>query len=256
MLEVIRYIFDLPLQTDKEYKESLIKNIFGSGGKATLSVFDKHGKHYIVSRIYGEQSNVRGSGISEIKYQYLCDTFRDYVELIEDWILCDGMKIKEIISSSEYTKLDKKLQDQYEDLLKNQVSNNVEIYYHDKLLRHHSIGQRASALILFILMQSDNDIILIDQPEDDLDNKIIYDEVITAIAKKKQDIQFIFATHNANIPVLGDAERIFVVEYQDTTIDISQGNIDLKSTHKQIVDIMEGGEEAFDKRQLIYTSWK
>ena len=146
VLEAIRYIFDLPLQTDKEYKESLIKNIFGSGGKA--------------------------------------------------------------------------------------------------------------ALILFILMQSDNDIILIDQPEDDLDNKIIYDEVITAIAKKKQDIQFIFATHNANIPVLGDAERIFVVEYQDTTIDISQGNIDLKSTHKQIVDIMEGGEEAFDKRQLIYTSWK
>ena len=202
------------------------------------------------------KSDFRGSGISEIKYQSLCDAFRDYVELIEDWILCDGMKIKEIISSSEYTKLDKKLQDQYADLLKNQVSNNVEIYYHDKLLRNHSIGQRASALILFILMQSDNDIILIDQPEDDLDNKIIYDEVITAIAKKKQDIQFIFATHNANIPVLGDAERIFVVEYQDTTIDISQGNIDLKSTHKQIVDIMEGGEEAFDKRQLIYTSWK
>ena len=202
------------------------------------------------------KTDFRGSGISEIKYQSLCDTFRDYVELIEDWILCDGIKIKEIISSSEYTKLNKKLQDQYADLLKNQVSNNVEIYYHDKLLRHHSIGQRASALILFILMQSDNDIILIDQPEDDLDNKIIYDEVITAIAKKKQDIQFIFATHNANIPVLGDAERIFVVEYQDTTIDISQGNIDLKSTHKQIVDIMEGGEEAFDKRQLIYTSWK
>lgn len=104
-------------------------------------------------------------------------------------------------------------------------------------------------------MQSNNDIILIDQPEDDLDNKIIYDEVITAIVKKKQDMQFIFATHNANIPVLGDAERIFVVEYQDTKIDISQGNIDLQSTHKHIVDIMEGGKEAFDKRQLIYTSW-
>ena len=67
------------------------------------------------------KTDFRGSGISEIKYQYLCDTFRDYVELIEDWILCDGMKIKEIISSSEYTKLDKKLQDQYADLLKNQV---------------------------------------------------------------------------------------------------------------------------------------
>ena len=70
-------------------------------------------------------------------------------------------------------------------------------------------------------MQSDNDIILIDQPEDDLDNKIIYDEVITAIKKKKQKMQFVFETHNSNIPVLGDAERIFMVEYQDTKIDIS-----------------------------------
>ena len=105
-------------------------------------------------------------------------------------------------------------------------------------------------------MQSDNDIILIDQPEDDLDNKIIYDEVITAIKKKKQKMQFVFETHNSNIPVLGDAERIFMVEYQDTKIDISQGNIDLKTTHKQGVDIMEGGKEAFNKRQLIYTSWK
>ena len=103
----------------------------------------------------------------------------------------------------EYTKLDKKLQDQYSELLRNQVPNKVEIYYHNKLLKHHSIGQRASALILFILMQSDNDIILIDQPEDDLDNKIIYDEVITAIKKKKQKMQFVFATHNSNIPVLG-----------------------------------------------------
>lgn len=92
--------------------------------------------------------------------------------------------------------------------MRNQVPNKVEIYYHNKLLKHHSIGQRASALILFILMQSDNDIILIDQPEDDLDNKIIYDEVITAIKKKKQKMQFVFATHNSNIPVLGDAERI------------------------------------------------
>ena len=130
------------------------------------------------------------------------------------------------------------------------------IYYHGKLLRQHSIGQRASALILFILTQDDNDIIFIDQPEDDLDNKVIYDEVITAIAQKKPYMQFIFATHNANIPVLGDSERVLVVEFQESRIDVAQGNIDLDSTHKQIVDIMEGGKEAFDKRQLIYTSWR
>lgn len=201
------------------------------------------------------KSDFKGSGISDGKYQTMSEQFVDYVAIVEDWILFNGEKLRGILSPSEYSKLSERLQLQYSELVKQQVQNKVEIYYHNKLLRQHSIGQRASALILFILTQDNNDIIFIDQPEDDLDNKVIYDEVITAIAKKKSYIQFIFATHNANIPVLGDAERVLVVEFQDTKIDVSQGNIDLGDTHKQIVDIMEGGKEAFDKRQLIYTSW-
>ena len=202
------------------------------------------------------KNDFKGTGISDTKYQAICDAFTDYTAIIEDWIICDGKKLKSIITSGEYVKMEDKLRNQYEELLSRQVENKVDIYYHGKLLRQHSIGQRASALILFILTQDDNDIILIDQPEDDLDNKVIYDEVITAIAQKKPYIQFIFATHNANIPVLGDSERVLVVEFQETKIDVAQGNIDLASTHKQIVDIMEGGKEAFKKRQLIYTSWR
>ena len=202
------------------------------------------------------KNDFKGTGISDIKYQAICDAFTDYAAIIEDWIIHDGNQLKSIITSGEYTKLEDKLRNQYEELLRRQVENKVDIYYHGKLLRQHSIGQRASALILFILTQADNDIIFIDQPEDDLDNKVIYDEVITAIAQKKPYIQFIFATHNANIPVLGDSERVLVVEFQETKIDVAQGNIDLDSTHTQIVDIMEGGKEAFDKRQLIYTSWR
>lgn len=201
------------------------------------------------------KSDFRGTGISDSKYQTICDTFTDYTEIIADWIICDGSKLKKIVTSGEYAKLEDKLRNQYEELLGRQVENKVNIYYHEKLLKQHSIGQRASALILFILTQDDNDVIFIDQPEDDLDNKVIYDEVITAIARKKPYMQFIFATHNANIPVLGDSERVLVVEFQEAKIDVDQGNIDLDSTHKQIVDIMEGGREAFDKRQLIYTSW-
>lgn len=202
------------------------------------------------------KNDFKGTGISDIKYQAICDAFTDYTAIIEDWIIYDGNKLKSIVTSGEYVKLEDKLRNQYEELLSKQVENKVDIYYHEKLLRQHSIGQRASALILFILTQDDNDIIFIDQPEDDLDNKVIYDEVITAIAQKKPYMQFIFATHNANIPVLGDSERVLVVEFQETKIDVAQGNIDLGSTHKQIVDIMEGGKEAFDKRQLIYTSWR
>ena len=161
-----------------------------------------------------------------------------------------------MLTDAEYIKLDGKLGEQYSELLSYQVENKVAIYYHGKLLKEHSIGQRASALILFILTQDNNDIIVIDQPEDDLDNRVIYDEVIKAIVEKKPNIQFLFATHNANIPVLGDAERVLVVEYKDTSIDVSQGNIDLADTHKQIVNIMEGGKDAFEKRQLIYESWR
>lgn len=202
------------------------------------------------------KNDFKGTGISDIKYQAICDSFTDYAAIIEDWIVCDGSKLKGIVTPGEYVKLEDKLRGQYEELLNRQVENKVDIYYHGKLLRQHSIGQRASALILFILTQDDNDIIFIDKPEDDLDNKVIYDEVITAIAQKKPYMQFIFATHNANIPVLGDSERVLVVEFQESRIDVAQGNIDLDSTHKQIVDIMEGGKEAFDKRQLIYTSWR
>lgn len=202
------------------------------------------------------KNDFKGTGISGAKYQAISDAFTDYAAIIEDWIICDGNKLKSIVTSGEYVKLEDKLRNQYEELLSRQVENKVDIYYHGKLLRQHSIGQRASALILFILTQDDNDIIFIDQPEDDLDNKVIYDEVITAIKQKKTYMQFIFATHNANIPVLGDSERVLVVEFRETKIDVAQGNIDLDSTHKQIVDIMEGGKEAFDKRQLIYTSWR
>lgn len=202
------------------------------------------------------KTDFKGTGITENKYQAICETFTDYAAIIEDWIIFDGAKLKSIVTTSEYVKLEEKLSFQYEELLSRQVENKVDIYYHGKLLRQHSIGQRASALILFILTQDDNDVIFIDQPEDDLDNKVIYDEVITAIAQKKPHMQFIFATHNANIPVLGDSERVLVVEFQETKIDVAQGNIDLSSTHKHIVDIMEGGKEAFDKRQLIYTSWR
>ena len=58
ILEAVRYVLGLTAQMDKDYKDSLVKNVFGSGGKATLNVVDKHGKRYFVSRIFGERINV------------------------------------------------------------------------------------------------------------------------------------------------------------------------------------------------------
>ena len=68
-------------------------------------------------------------------------------------------------------------------------------------------------------------------------------------------MQFIFATHNANIPVLGDSEKVVACSYDEKKMDINSGTIDTHQTQRFIVDIMEGGDEAFNRRKNIYSIW-
>lgn len=137
-----------------------------------------------------------------------------------------------------------------------QVPNRFLIRYRGKELKHHSLGQRASALLLFVLSQRQNDVIIIDQPEDDLDNQTIYDDVIKLLREMKPHAQFIFATHNANIPVLGDAEQVHACHYQDEKVVVKSGSIDARPVQAAIINIMEGGQEAFNRRKEVYNLWK
>ena len=236
----------------RQYQEEA-KKINEAQTELKIDIEFKGDKETFKARI---KADFRGTSISDAKYSMISTIFSDYVDIISELVTNDGKRLKNLLSSTEYVKFCEKVAEKYKELIQYQVPDKVEIFYHDKLLRKHSLGQRASALILFILTQNNNDIIIIDQPEDDLDNKVIYDEVISAIFKTKPNVQFIFATHNANIPVLGDAERVLVVDFRESDIEVSQGNIDMLDTQKQIIDIMEGGREAFDKRKMIYTSWR
>ncbi|WP_415517687.1 MAG: TrlF family AAA-like ATPase [Desulfovibrio aminophilus] len=137
-----------------------------------------------------------------------------------------------------------------------QVPNRFVIRYRGKELKHHSLGQRASALLLYVLSQQQNDVIIIDQPEDDLDNQTIYDDVIKLIRELKPHTQFIFATHNANFPVLGDAEQVHACQYQDEKVTTLSGSIDARQVQEAIINIMEGGQEAFNRRKEVYNLWK
>lgn len=140
------------------------------------------------------------------------------------------------------------------DLLSFQIPNSFEVTYHDKPLKSHSLGQRASAMMLFLLSQADHDLLLIDQPEDDLDSQTVYEEVVKLVRTIKLERQFILATHNANFPVLGDAEIVAACAYE-TNITVEAGSIDTKEAQGKIVSIMEGGKEAFDRRKTIYEIW-
>lgn len=197
----------------------------------------------------------QGTGIRANKYKDISDQFSDFIAIVDDIMLNESKKIKTIISDNDYDKFVEKLKGNLNECIKYEVPDKVDILYHGKNLEYHSLGQRASAIVLFILTQKDNDIIIIDQPEDDLDNKVIYDELIKTLKERKSDIQFIFVTHNANIPVLGDSEKITVTEFEDDKILVDSGSIDCSHIQKKIIKIMEGGEDAFEKRNSIYLNW-
>ena len=150
----------------------------------------------------------------------------------------------------------KKFRENINSLLTYQTPNKIDFFYENKSLKQHSLGQRASVIISFLLSQKENSVIVIDQLEDDLDNQTIYEQVIKRIISSKKNTQFIFATHNANIPVLGDAEQVFICKYEENKIAIKAGSIDDEDIQGNIIKIMEGGNDAFCKRNNIYNLWK
>ncbi|NQU02863.1 MAG: AAA family ATPase [Syntrophaceae bacterium] len=111
-----------------------------------------------------------------------------------------------------------------------------------------SPGQKTAALLAFLLSYGDEPLIL-DQPEDDLDNQLIYDLIVTQLRTIKQDRQVIVVTHNANIVVNGDSELVITLDVGNgETQKVSEGSLQENRVREEICNVMEGGTEAFDLR--------
>lgn len=121
-----------------------------------------------------------------------------------------------------------------------------------------STGQKATAVLLLLLLES-NAPLIVDQPEDDLDNRFITEGIVPRMREEKQRRQFIFSTHNANIPVLGDAELILGLSAAGEG-DLGRariapehvGSIDSRMVRELVEEILEGGREAFETRRRKY----
>ncbi len=116
-----------------------------------------------------------------------------------------------------------------------------------------SPGQRCSAILPILLLNGRSPLI-IDQPEDNLDNRLIRQVIVNILASIKLRRQVIIATHNPNLPVLGDVEQAVVlraVEEKQSHLE-STGDLDSPDTVAHLTEIMEGGREAFQYRQSIY----
>lgn len=125
-----------------------------------------------------------------------------------------------------------------------------------KSLSTASAGQKTTAILTFILSYGNTPIIL-DQPEDDLDNRLVYDLIVHKLKQAKDNRQIIIVTHNANIPVNGDSEYIISMDSESRFLKVfSEGSVDKKEIKKEICDVMEGSEKAFEMRSNRYKELK
>ena len=127
----------------------------------------------------------------------------------------------------------------------------LRIRFNGRPLESLSMGERA-VVLLKILLNTDDKPLLIDQPEEHLDNRYIYNELVPAFRAAKTKRQIIIATHNANLVVNTDAEQVIVAQYHDGIISYKSGALENDDTRELIKDILEGGEQAFRKREEKY----
>lgn len=154
-------------------------------------------------------------------------------------------------SASLKAKKHTRYSDLYNTILSKSFKVGLRVKYHNKALKALSMGERAIVL-LKIMLSMDDKPLLIDQPEEHLDNRYIYDELTPAFRKAKTKRQIIIATHNANLVVNTDAEQIIVAEYENGKIKYTTGTLENLKTRDEIKKILEGGDQAFQKREQKY----
>lgn len=116
-----------------------------------------------------------------------------------------------------------------------------------------SDGQKHTIMLTIAMLAESNIPLVIDQPEDDLDNAFIFSAVVRALRSIKERRQVILVTHNANIAVLGDAELLLPMRRDgDGGTAFDRGSIDKTETKKSVLNILEGGDIAFRRRKEIY----
>lgn len=123
-----------------------------------------------------------------------------------------------------------------------------------------SPGERGMLLLIFYLLVDRSDIpMIIDQPEENLDNQTVYEVLVPSIKEAKQRRQVVIVTHNPNLAVVCDAEQI-VYAAQDRTeghkITYVPGSIENLIMNRKIVDVLEGTRPAFDRRESKYLNEK
>lgn len=153
-------------------------------------------------------------------------------------LLDDGKRLKDLLALEEIQ------WDDYQVILLN-----------DEPVEGKSPGQRSSAMLPLIALAQETPLV-IDQPEDNVDKRLIGTVLARILADRKQHRQIIVCTHDPNIPVGGDAEQVIVLEaisdHEGKLATDGHGSIDDEKIIQTVIDLLEGGERAFENRRKRY----
>ncbi len=204
-------------------------------------------------RAFGDflRSKFRGSGLQGPSYEAMENAFVDGRELYQD-----RAGLERLMSENAAAKVRSTLLEHLADFLAFRTPDETAVLFHQKPLGEYSLGQRATVILHILMHLKWFPVIIIDQPEDDLDNETLFSHFIRQLLERKERTQFIFATHNPNIPVLGDAEQAIVCRKEGEAFSFAHGSIDAKDIQQRIITVMEGGADAFNRRRQVYDLWK
>ncbi|WP_300973495.1 AAA family ATPase [Sphingomonas sp. LHG3406-1] len=202
---------------------------------------------------------LRGSGL---RYRELAERIAETFSPEEIAVLAERGDVSAIskaleINDERAARLTESLRgDAGADLLVTEVGDEVLIELLDgtsfKTTDFLSMGQRCTA-VLPIILQHEERIIVLDQPEDHLDNAFVVGTLVKAIRARSGSAQTIIATHNPNIPVLGGADWVGHLESDGDRCFVQvAGSLDDAEIVNSITNIMEGGREAFQRRAAFY----
>ncbi|MBT4288081.1 MAG: AAA family ATPase [Deltaproteobacteria bacterium] len=136
------------------------------------------------------------------------------------------------------------------------IGFNYQLKHGQKVIEQLSPGERGALLLVFYLLLDKNDIpLIIDQPEDNLDNHSVATVLVPFIRAAKQKRQIIMVTHNPNLAVVADAEQIIYVDIDKENnhkFSTISGSIENKEVNQKIVKVLEGTMPAFNNRKRKY----
>jgi len=194
---------------------------------------------------------LRGTNFTANARQVLVDSSHSGFEIFKRW-----SSFKSEMTDAMASKFEDVLEQRFVEIVTYAAPDSRHVTFDGKRINELSLGKRAMALLVLLLSLKDYPIIIIDQPEDDLDNETIHRMIVEPLREHKGNTQFIVATHNPNIPVLADAEQVIDChETEKGQYEQFRGSLDKPSTKNAIITIMEGGEEAFERRHEIYSQW-